>query len=580
MSPINDDYECTVAVIVVIATSVILLMSTYYKRWTLEDCNTSFSSQHHQDKVVAKNDFLQRVGSRYGYAKSKKGFIDNWRQLEFPTLIPPLSSQPQDDTVTKSLEDEQEVYLDYAGSALPTSTLLSHVSNINTQILANPHSIGGGVASDRTLKLMQLSKDHVMKHFGIDHESFGLDELDSDTENTTTCPGYQLVFTSGATDSLRLVSERFPWNCVKFSATQGSYMTSYCNNNLQSRRQLKSIQMQSILLYPRNVHTSVIGMREVAIGRDAKFHCVSVDELLTATSEWFKSLIETAITYEDYHDDEQIIHESREEEKKDDYSTSPPNRATTSLVNQTEEVVSKTIWIHHLLVLPVECNFSGDRFDWNNTTTSLKSSCFSSYLDCVEYGKIAICHKWHVLLDTAKAAATSQVHLPTLIPFGPDFAVISFYKMFGAPTGLGVLFVKKQCRKSKRNPTQTNESPKCCLVEQNASPRHFFGGGSVDVVLPGKDFVVTRNASLTVSATNDNEHIDLGALEHGTQHFRGIASLSHGFQEICDLGGMEAVSSYCSISFYSTYPSLLTYIFLPKSCTRFLITRPVWPRSW
>jgi len=551
MSPINDDYECyIVAVIVVIATSVILSMSTYYKRWTLEDCNTSFSLQHHQDKVVAKNDFLQRVGSRYGYANSKKGFIDNWRQLEFPTLIPPLSSQQQDDSVT-SPEEEQEVYLDYAGSALPTSTLLSHVSNINTQILANPHSVGGGVASDRTLKLMQLSKDHVMKHFGIDKESFGLDELDNDTDNTTTCPGYQLVFTSGATDSLRLLSERFPWNCVKVSATQGSYMTSFRDcNNLQSRRQLKSIQMQSILLYPRNVHTSVIGMREVAIGRDAKFHCTPIDELLTATSEWFESLIETSITYEDYSDDEKIMHESREEEKKDECGISPPNQATNSLENQTEEIC-KTIWIHHLLVLPIECNFSGDRFDWNSTTTLLKSSCFSSYLDCAEYGKIQICHKWHILLDIAKSAATSQVHLPTIIP-GADFAAVSFYKMFGAPTGLGALFVKKQHRKSKRNITQTNEFPQCCLVEQNASPRHFFGGGSVDVVLPGKDFVVTRNASLTVSTTNDNEHIDIGAMEHGTRHFRGIASLSHGFQELDDFGGMEAVSSDSSIPFYLT----------------------------
>ena len=564
MSPINDDYECyTVALIVVIATSIILLVSRYKRWWILH--NRSTSSQQYKDKVVAKNDFLQRVGSRYGYANSTKGFIDNWRQLEFPTLIPPLSSQQQDDTVTSVVEEEQEVYLDYAGSALPTTTLLSHVSNINTQILANPHSIGGGVASDRTLKLMQLSKDRVMKHFGIDNESFGLDELDNDTTNTAAYPGYQLVFTSGATDSLRLLSERFPWNCVKVSATQGSYMTSYCNNNLQSRRQLKSIQMQSILLYPRNVHTSVIGMREVAIGRDAKFHCVSVDELLTATSEWFESLIETSFTYEAYQDDEKIMHESREEEKKDDYSTPPPNQATTSLVNQTEDVeICKTIWIHHLLVLPVECNFSGDRFDWSNTTTVLKSSCFSSYLDCSENEKIKICHKWHVLLDTGKAAATSQVHLPTLIPGGSDVAIVSFYKMFGTPTGLGALFVKKQHRKSDRNLTQTNESQEACLVEQNASPRHFFGGGSVDIVLPGKDFVVTSNTSLAVSTTNDNEHIDIGAMEHGTQHFRGIASLSHGFQELNDVGGMEAVSGDLSTSFYSTYPSLLTCIFLPK----------------
>ena len=45
--------------------------------------------------------------------------------------------------------------------------------------IANPHSMGGGLASDRTIKLMQLSKDCVMQHFGIEHESFGLQELDN-----------------------------------------------------------------------------------------------------------------------------------------------------------------------------------------------------------------------------------------------------------------------------------------------------------------------------------------------------------------------------------------------------------------
>ena len=110
MSPINDDYECyTVALIVVIATSIILLVSRYKRWWILH--NRSTSSQQYKDKVVAKNDFLQRVGSRYGYANSTKGFIDNWRQLEFPTLIPPLSSQQQDDTVTSVVEEEQEVFM-------------------------------------------------------------------------------------------------------------------------------------------------------------------------------------------------------------------------------------------------------------------------------------------------------------------------------------------------------------------------------------------------------------------------------------------------------------------------------------
>ena len=63
-------------------------------------------------------------------------------------------------------EEQLEVYLDYAGSAIPTRSLLTRISNTSAQILANPHSLGGGLASDRTIKLMQLSKDCVIQHLG------------------------------------------------------------------------------------------------------------------------------------------------------------------------------------------------------------------------------------------------------------------------------------------------------------------------------------------------------------------------------------------------------------------------------
>ena len=42
--------------------------------------------------------------------------------------------------------------------------------------------------------------------------------------------------------------------------------------------------------------------------------------------------------------------------------------------------------------------------------------------------------RWHVLLDAAKLAATSVLDLSV---HRPDFVAVSFYKMFGYPTGLG-----------------------------------------------------------------------------------------------------------------------------------------------
>ncbi len=44
--------------------------------------------------------------------------------------------------------------------------------------------------------------------------------------------------------------------------------------------------------------------------------------------------------------------------------------------------------------------------------------------------------RWVLMLDVAKAAANGPVHLPSL---GADLACLSFYKLFGEPTGLGAL---------------------------------------------------------------------------------------------------------------------------------------------
>ena len=144
--------------------------------------------------------------------------------------------------------------------------------------------------------------------------------------------------------------------------------------------------------------------------------------------------------------------------------------------------------------------------------------------------------------------------------------MVSFYKLFGSPTGLGALFVKRHHRRKRPNRgtqrwQQEHESmyPDMAVdgiiskqqevigsmkLERSCPPRHFFGGGSVDVVLPDKDFVASRNAFAAMNDVeqNDDEHVDLGVLVHGTEHFRGIANLVHGFREIDDYGGMKKVS--------------------------------------
>lgn len=569
------------------------------------------NSQQHRDftgKVEAKLEFINRNKRYYGYPDSKKGFIDTWRERELPSLLPPLKIL---DHQQHQPNEEAEVYLDYAGSALPTCSQLSRIyqqcitdtttfkdkdnfieEKCSTQILANPHSLGGGTASDRTWKLMQQSIHSVMQHFGVDDEDVGMDNiLESNDENDCLNPGYRLVFTSGATESLRLVAEHFPWRSFNISSPNDHGMLLNANSNLLLSDEsignrlnqpippklVKSFKVNSILVYPRNSHTSVIGMRNLAMSRCAQFHCAAVDDLRSASTAWFQKLSEQNAEYEE----NAVIGMSYEEKKQPD--TSQDNETIVA-------TATKTIWVYNLLVLPVECNFGGDRFDWSSTVAAARDSTYERFITFKpnhsdsDVNTIRICHKWYILLDTAKAAATSEVNLATIVPGGPDFAVASFYKMFGIPTGLGALFIKnQQYRKAKDqcNNVNNTDNDLDTMMDRQSDARHYFGGGSVDIVLPHVDFTVPRNSrkpSVERPASIESKNfvdgsIDFGQLKHGTQHFRGIVELVQGFQELSDLGGMSKVSGHhlilsatCIIILISiSYSDIFT---LNMSCSR------------
>ena len=519
-------------------------------------------------KLSSKLEFLERNRENYGYPNSKKGFIDDWRLQEFPTLLPPLNAssgcshnKQQHQTLTGSdCSSKAEVYLDYAGSALPTRSQLSRiyeqcvlppssetselVEGWNTQVLANPHSLGAGNASDRTWKLMQQSIHRVMKHFGIDDDLLDVEENEV---NVPSFSRYRLVFTTGATESLRVVAEHFPWSCLNIECQSGQTMTIQKDLTQNTKRLVQSVNIKSVLVYPKNSHTSVIGMRNVALSRGASFQCTSAEELQNASNSWFQSVIEENMDYRDLILPYKSIKSSEKLEAKDGFT---PSSITPTHI----------IWVHHLLVLPVECNFGGDRFNWSRTVSASKASSFTTYLAFSsdtpnnDTKIIKICHKWHVLLDTAKAAATSKVNLSTIIDGKADFGICSFYKIFGHPTGLGALFIKNHVCQNKVNSINPGKEDKStthrqgsqCAINEQPTLRHYFGGGSVDVVLPHVDFTVSRKnkrkkLSSVDSKCYEEEFIDIIPFSNGTQNFRGIVELAHGFHEIDSLGGMTKV---------------------------------------
>jgi molybdenum cofactor sulfurtransferase len=84
----------------------------------------------------------------------------------------------------------------------------------------------------------------------------------------------------------------------------------------------------------------------------------------------------------------------------------------------------------NLFVFPAQSNFSGVRHP----------------LGLVD---LAQAQGWHVLLDAAAYVPTSRLDLQAV---NPDFVCVSFYKMFGYPTGVGCLLARRSALVALRRP--------------------------------------------------------------------------------------------------------------------------------
>nr|XP_018901691.1 PREDICTED: molybdenum cofactor sulfurase 1 [Bemisia tabaci] len=171
-----------------------------------------------------------------------------------------------------------------------------------------------------------------------------------------------------------------------------------------------------------------------------------------------------------------------------------------------------------LFVYSAECNFSGVKYplDWIR-------KCHEGYLN--EYCGLERKHrgvKWLCLLDAATYLSTNELDLTE---YKPDFVCVSFYKIFGYPTGLGALLVRN--------------------TSSGALKRRYFGGGTVKIALSDGSFHELR----------DSMH---ERFEDGTVNYLAILSLIHGFSSINEVtGGMRNVAQTTFNLAQYTYIKLL-----------------------
>ncbi len=123
---------------------------------------------------------------------------------------------------------------------------------------------------------------------------------------------------------------------------------------------------------------------------------------------------------------------------------------------------------------------------------------FSSVQHPLEWIEKAHAHGWDVLLDAAAYVPTSRLNLSQV---HPDFVPISFYKMFGYPTGLGALIARKEALAKLHRP--------------------WFAGGTITVAsVQGDKYYLADGAPAFEDGTLD--YLGIPAVEIGLRHIQSI----------------------------------------------------------
>ena len=134
---------------------------------------------------------------------------------------------------------------------------------------------------------------------------------------------------------------------------------------------------------------------------------------------------------------------------------------------------------HHLFAYPAQSNFSGVQHP-------------------LEWIDLARAKGWDVLLDAASFAPTNRLDLTR---WRPDFVTLSFYKIFGYPTGVGCLLARKESLAKLRRP--------------------WFAGGTITVAsVQGDKYYLAEGAAAFEDGTPD--FLALPAVEIGIEHIEAI----------------------------------------------------------
>ncbi len=289
------------------------------------------------------------------------------------------------------LDDLGQVYLDYTGAGLyAASQVQRHGALLTSGVFGNPHS--GNPPSTASTELIESCRRRVLRFFNASPEV------------------YSVVFTSNASQALKLVGEAYPFE------SGDQFLLTFDN------------------------HNSVNGIREF-------------DRAHSSRTRYIPVLPPDLVT---------------------DYST----------VERHLQV--RVPGRHNLFAFPAQSNFSGVQhpLEWVTHAQDLG---------------------WDVLVDAAAFVPTNRLDLDTC---QPDYVALSFYKMFGYPTGVGALIARKDALDKLHRPWFSGGTISVASVQGDghfmSSGSEAFEDGSLDYLnIPAVEFGLDLMESIGVSIIHE-----------------------------------------------------------------------------
>lgn len=211
--------------------------------------------------------------------------------------------------------------------------------------------------------------------------------------------------------------------------------------------------------YLEDNHTSVVGVREVAAHHGATIVCTTEQHIVDSfqpTTQPMSVPVSASATNS---------HHKALSRRETLSSASNSEQQQPSI--QRVDIASHSAHLSgapfHLFAYPAQSNFSGRKYplSWTKDIPSGRV--------CVTGLQHNICGTWLVLLDAASYVSTSPLDLSE---YPAHFVTLSFYKMFGFPTGLGALLVRADCAQL------------LC--------KEYYGGGTVVATISRERFHIPR----------------------------------------------------------------------------------------